>query len=38
MSTKELDRIARMESYLNDVTSLTTKLQEQLDAMKEVLT
>jgi len=34
MSTKELDRIARMESYLNDVTTLTTKLQEQLDAMK----
>ena len=34
MSTKELDRIARMESYLNDVTTLTTKLQEQLDAAK----
>ncbi len=34
MSTKALERIARMESYLDDVTTLTTKLQEQLDAMK----
>lgn len=34
MSTKALDRIARMESYLDDVTTLTTKLKEQLDAMK----
>ena len=34
MSTKELDRIARMESHLDDVTTLTTKLQAQLDAMK----
>ena len=34
MSTKELDRIARMESYLDDVTALTTKLQKQLDAIK----
>ena len=34
MSTKELNRIARMESYLDDVTALTTKLQAQLDAMK----
>ena len=36
MSTKELDRIARMESYLDDVTALTTKLQKQLDAIKAV--
>ena len=36
MSTKELDRIARMESYLDDVTTLTTKLQEQLGAIKAV--
>ena len=34
MSTKELARITRMESYLDDVTALTTKHQEQLDAMK----
>ena len=34
MSTKELDRISSMEAYLDDVTTLTTKLQEQLDAMK----
>ena len=34
MNTSELDRIARMENNLNDVTTLTTKLQEQLDAMK----
>ncbi len=33
MSTKELDRIARMEFFLNDVTTLTTKLQDQLDAI-----
>lgn len=33
-SDQSLTRIARMESYLNDVTTLTTKLQEQLDAMK----
>ena len=32
--TPELERIARMESYLDDVTTLTTKLQAQLDAMK----
>ena len=32
--TPELERIARMESYHDDVTTLTTKLQEQLDAMK----
>lgn len=36
MSTKELDRIARMENNLNDVTTLTTKLQEQLGAIKAV--
>lgn len=34
MSTKELDRITRMESHLDEITALTTKLQEQLDAMK----
>ena len=34
MSAKELDRIARMESHLDEITALTTKLQEQLDAMK----
>lgn len=34
MSTKELDRITRMESHLDDVTMLTTKLKEQLDAAK----
>ena len=34
MSTKELERISRMETYLDEVTALTTKLKEQLDAMK----
>ena len=34
MSKKEFDRITRMESHLDDVTTLTTKLQAQLDAMK----
>ena len=34
MSTKELDRISSMETYLDEVTTLTTKLKEQLDAMK----
>ena len=34
MSKKEFDRIARMESYLDDVTALTNKLQKQLDAIK----
>ena len=35
MSTdKSLSRIARMESHLDDITTLTTKLQAQLDAMK----
>lgn len=34
MTTKALDRITRMESHLDDVTTLTTKLNEQLDAMK----
>ena len=34
MSTKELDRISSMETYLDEVTTLTTKLTEQLDAMK----
>lgn len=35
MSTDQsLTRIARMESHLDDVTTLTTKLQAQLDAMK----
>ena len=34
MSTKELDRISSMETYLNETTALTAKLQEQLDAMK----
>ena len=32
--TPELERIARMESYLDDVTTLTTKMQAQLDAIK----
>ena len=32
--TPELERIARMESHLDDVTALTTRLQEQLNAMK----
>ena len=35
-SDQSLTRIARMEAYLNDVTTLTTKLQEQLDAIKAV--
>ena len=34
MSTKALDRIARMESHLDEVTALTAKLKEQLDATK----
>ena len=34
MITKELERISRMETYLDEVTALTTKLKEQLDAMK----
>ena len=33
-SDQSLTRIARMESYLDEVAALTTKLQEQLDAMK----
>ena len=32
--TPKLERIARMESNLDEVTALTAKLQEQLDAMK----
>ena len=32
--TPELDRISSMETYLDEVTTLTTKLKEQLDAMK----
>ena len=36
MSTKELDRITRMESHLDEVVTLTAKLQAQLDAMKAV--
>lgn len=35
-SDQSLTRIARMEAYLNDVTTLTTKLQEQLDALSAV--
>ena len=35
MSTDQsLTRIARMEAYLDEVTTLTTKLKEQLDATK----
>ena len=34
MSTKELDRISSMETYLDEVTTLTTKLKEQLETMK----
>ena len=34
MATSELDRIARMEYYLDEIAVLTAKLQEQLDAMK----
>ena len=34
MSTKELDRITHMESHLDGIASLTTRLQAQLDAMK----
>ena len=34
MSTKALDRSARMESHLDEVTALTAKLKEQLDAIK----
>ena len=34
MATSELERISNMESHLDEVTALTTKLQEQLDAMK----
>ena len=33
-SEQSLARISRMENKLDDVTALTTKLQEQLDAMK----
>ena len=37
MSTDQsLTRIARMESYLDEVTTLTTKLKEQLDALSAV--
>ena len=32
--TPELERIARMESHLDEVAALTTRLQEQLNAMK----
>lgn len=34
MSTKELDRIARMESHLDEIATLTTKLQAQIEAVK----
>ena len=34
MATSELERISNMESHFDEVTVLTTKLQEQLDAMK----
>ena len=34
MNTPELDRIAQMESNLDEVTALIVKLQEQLDVMK----
>ena len=34
MDTSELDRISSMESHLDEITALTTKLQEQLDAAK----
>ena len=33
-NTPEFERIARMESNLDEVTALTAKLQEQLDAVK----
>ena len=34
MATSELERISNMESHLDEVTALTTKIQEQLDAAK----
>ena len=33
-SEQSLTRIARMESYLDEVTDLTTKLQAQLDSLQ----
>lgn len=35
-SDQSLTRIARMESYLDDVTTLTSKLKEQLDSLHAV--
>ena len=35
-NTPELERIARMESYLDETAVLTAKLQEQLDVAKEL--
>ena len=36
MNTPELDRISRMESNLDEVTTLTTRLQEQLDELQSI--
>ncbi len=33
---QSLARIAQMESYLDETTTMTTKLQEQLDAIKAI--
>lgn len=33
---QSLVRIVQMESYLDETTALTTKLQEQLDAIKAI--
>ena len=34
MATSELERISNMESHLDEIATLTNKLQEQLDVMK----
>ena len=34
MATSELERISNMESYLDEITTMTTRLQEKLDVMK----
>ena len=34
MATSELERISNMETHLDEIATLTTRLQEQLDVMK----
>ena len=34
MATSELERISNMESHLDEIATVTNKLQEQLDVMK----